>query len=202
MRVQTEDPQLDATRSSLVRRLRDLDDYASWRKFFNTYWKLLYNVARQAGLEDADAQDVVQQAVVGIVRHLPGFVYDRGRGTFKGWLLTVLRSRIADFYRKRKRQPELVGLDDVAWPEAVAPDLERVWDEEWSRRLVGMALEKTKARVSPRQYQIFHSYMVQEWSMQEVTETLRVTRKQVYLAKQRVGKVFEVEVRRLEGSLT
>jgi hypothetical protein len=33
------------TRRSLLSRLRDLGDSESWRTFFETYWRLLYNVA-------------------------------------------------------------------------------------------------------------------------------------------------------------
>ena len=38
------------TRQSLLSRLRDWDDKESWEDFFNTYWRLIYNVARQSGL--------------------------------------------------------------------------------------------------------------------------------------------------------
>ena len=44
------------TRTSLLSRLRNVGDEASWRLFFETYWRLLYNVARKSGLEDADAR--------------------------------------------------------------------------------------------------------------------------------------------------
>src|SRR5215510_11588728 len=38
------------TRTSLLSRLRNVDDDASWRTFFDTYWRLIYNVARKSGL--------------------------------------------------------------------------------------------------------------------------------------------------------
>ena len=41
------------TRSSLLSRLQDWEDAASWQKFFNTSWKLIYNTAIKAGLSDA-----------------------------------------------------------------------------------------------------------------------------------------------------
>src|SRR5262245_37419305 len=47
------------TRQSLLVRLKDWDDSTSWKDFFDTYWKLIYGVARKAGLTDAEAQDVV-----------------------------------------------------------------------------------------------------------------------------------------------
>src|SRR5437764_5754537 len=52
-----------ATRRSLVERLPDLADRAKWQEFFDTYWRLIYGVARKAGLNDAEAQDVVQETI-------------------------------------------------------------------------------------------------------------------------------------------
>ena len=48
------------TRQSLLSRLRDWQDQDGWREFFDSYWRLIYNVARKSGLGDAEAQDVVQ----------------------------------------------------------------------------------------------------------------------------------------------
>jgi len=45
------------TRESVLHRLRDWDDEKSWRDFFETHWKIIYGVARKAGLSDAEAQD-------------------------------------------------------------------------------------------------------------------------------------------------
>ena len=52
------------TRRSLLSRLKDWDNQDSWRDFFNTYWRLIYEFAAKAGLDDADAQDVVQETVI------------------------------------------------------------------------------------------------------------------------------------------
>jgi len=34
-----------ATRASLLGRLKDREDQASWQEFFDTYWQLIYRVA-------------------------------------------------------------------------------------------------------------------------------------------------------------
>jgi len=75
----SENPDSLPTRSSLLSRLRDLGDSGSWRDFFETYWRLLYNVARKSGLADAEAQDVVQDTVIAVARKMPGFHYDPAR---------------------------------------------------------------------------------------------------------------------------
>ena len=93
------------TRRSLLSRLRDHEDKESWQTFFDRYWRLLYNVARRAGLDDVDAQDVVQDTVIAVAKEIPDFRYDRERGTFKQWLFRILRRRVSDHFRKLYRRP-------------------------------------------------------------------------------------------------
>ena len=56
--------ELIPTRDSLLSRLKDRHDDESWRDFFNTYWKLIYGVARKAGMTDAMLAELM--AVVGM----------------------------------------------------------------------------------------------------------------------------------------
>src|SRR6185369_8444012 len=42
------------TRYSLLSRLQDWDDQESWKDFFDTYWRLIYAVARRSGLTEAE----------------------------------------------------------------------------------------------------------------------------------------------------
>src|SRR6266508_412338 len=93
------------TRHSLLNRLKDWRDDVSWREFFDTYWELLYNVARKAGLTDTEAQEVVQETVIGVAKKIGGFETDARRGSFKAWLLHQTRWRIADQFRKRQAEP-------------------------------------------------------------------------------------------------
>jgi len=58
-------------------------------------------VAIKAGLNDAEAQEVVQETIVAVAKQM-GFKYDPKIGSFKGWLLHLTRWRIADKMRKRR----------------------------------------------------------------------------------------------------
>src|SRR5260370_29074870 len=96
------------TRQSLLSRLRDWQDEAGWREFFNTYWRLIYNVARKAGLADAEAQDVVQSTFIYLARRMPNFRYDASRGSFKSWLSVVPPSPTSIHLRQRQPEPPLL----------------------------------------------------------------------------------------------
>src|SRR5262245_50175212 len=92
------------TRESLLVRLKSWDDQASCRDFFNAYWKLVYAAAIKAGLNDARAQDVVQDTIIAVAKKMKDFTYDRKVDSFKGWLLYLTRKRIALEYRRKERE--------------------------------------------------------------------------------------------------
>jgi len=197
--------ELIPTRASLLGRLKDWEDRAGWKEFFDMYWRLIFSVARKAGLTESEAEEVVQETVVSVARQMPEFQYDP-TGSFKAWLLQITRRRIVDQFRKRapwEGGPPRAGEDSsrtatvnrLPAPEA---ELEPVWEEEWHKNLVDAAMRRVKARVAPRQYQMFDLYTVKEWPASEVARTLNVSATQVYLAKHRVARLVREEWRRME----
>jgi DNA-directed RNA polymerase specialized sigma24 family protein len=90
------------------------------------------------------------------------------------------------------------GTPTINRVPAPEPDLGPVWDEEWHRNLVDAALQRVKARVTPRQYQIFDLYVVKGWPVAEVKRTLNVSTARVYLAKHRLARLVREKLRRLE----
>lgn len=198
------------TRRSLLSRLRDLGDDASWRAFFDTYWRLIYNVARKAGLADADAQDVVQETVIAVARKLPDFRYDPSKGSFKQWLLLITRRRIHDHFRRFYRAaPCLTHVEDLAGTlERTAssmhsPDdqLEAAWEYEWRETLFRAALARVRQRSNPKHYQVFDYCVLQNLPAAEVRRMLGLSAAQVYLAKHRVGIAVKRAVAELEREM-
>jgi RNA polymerase sigma factor (sigma-70 family) len=74
--------------------LKDLQNGKSWHQFFDTYAQLIHRTARKAGLSDAESADVVQETMIIVARKILGFKHDRALGSFKSWLLLVVRRRI------------------------------------------------------------------------------------------------------------
>jgi len=190
-----------ATRSTLLVRLKDLDNQQAWQEFYDMYWALLFNFARRAGLSEQDAEEVVMDTVETVARKIEEFEYNRNTGRFKSWLLTIVRFKLGDRFRKQKRlaqRGEMVDLDSMEESQIADPqgvELEKLWDTEWQKRLIDMALERVKQLVGHRQYQIFYCYVIQEQKAEEVADFLNVSKAQVYVAKNRVGKVFEGELK-------
>ena len=196
------------TRDSLLSRLKDWNDRDSWKDFFETYWKLIYRTALQAGLNDAEAQDVVQETVLSVAKVMPDFKYQAATGSFKHWLLQLTGWRIADQFRKRRpgTASEQRGAEDPAGtttleriPDPVGSELNSVWDEEWEKNLMEGALERVKRQVDAKQYQMFDFYVLQRWPVKKVAHTLGVSSGRVYMAKHRISALIKKEIKRLKA---
>ncbi len=198
------------TRVTLLNRIKDVDDSESWREFFETYWRLIYGYALRYGLTEAEAEEVVQETVIEVSRKMPAFTYDPTR-SFKAWLLHTTRWRIQDQLRKRKGpgaagRPNAdthTGTDLIERvPDPAGDYLTTLWEEEWQNNLMAAALDKIKAKVKPRHYQIFDLYVLKEWPVEKVAETLRVSTGQVYLAKFKICRMLKKEIKALAAKMT
>lgn len=201
--------ELIPTRASLLNRLKDWQDQSGWQEFFDTYWKLIYGVARKTGLTDVEAQDVVQEVMASVAKHMPTFEYNPS-GSFKAWLLKMTRWRIISQLRARglvladfAKPTDSASTDPVARiVDPASLDLDRFWEAEWEQNLFDAALRKIKQRVDPKKYQIFDFYVNKEWPPEKVARKFGVSVDQVYLAKHRVAEMIKEEVKRLEQKTT
>ena len=186
------------TRHSLLSRLKECDDQQGWREFFDRYWRLIYGFARKAGMKDPDAQDIVQEVMLSVSKSLPDYRRQKG-GSFKGWLLTIVRRRMADHWRSRLPKDRV----NVPLPEqesALPGDdqaLERIWQEEWEGRLLETAAQRVQQRIGARNYLIFDMTVRQQTPLRDVCRSLGVSAAQVYLAKHRVGRLMKSEIAKL-----
>ncbi len=190
------------TRQSLLSRLKDAGDQESWSAFFDTYWKLIYRAAVRAGLNHAEAQDVVQETISTVCRKMPGFSYDPAKGSFKAWLLRQTSWRISDQFRKRiPVRSSRRKLDDSTRtatvdriPDSAVPALEQLWDREWEKALLEAAMQRVKKKADPRHWQIFDLCARKEWDVSRVAGNLEISRARVYLVKHRIGRLVKKEL--------
>jgi RNA polymerase sigma factor (sigma-70 family) len=195
------------TRRSLLGRLKDLGDEQSWKDFFDTYWKLIYSVAVKSGLRDPEAQDVVQETIISVAKTIGKYRHDPSV-TFKGWLHHLVRRRVADHFRKKRRRELLLDdtsiadtgngslLDQVADPASQL--LDAVWEEEWQRNLVEAALEKLKTQISVKQYQVFYLNVIKGQPVKDVAASMNVGSAYVHLARHRTQPLFRKAVQQIE----
>ncbi len=202
------EPDFLPTRQTLLSRLKDWNDQDSWRDFFETYWKLIFSTAIKSGLNETEAQEAVQETVISVCKSVPDFQYNAAKGSFKKWLLTITRRRIADQFRKRdpRLQGKVRAPDDSRQtgtleriPDPAVPDLDVIWDEEWEQNLIESAVERVKKKVDPKQFQIFDLYVLRQWSVAKISQSLQVSSARIYLAKHRVAALVKKEIKNIES---
>lgn len=179
-----------ATRLSLLVRLCDARDDGAWSQFVEIYAPLVYGFARKHGLQDADAADLTQdvlQAVSGAIRRLD---YDPRRGSFRGWLFTIVRNKLLNFLAAQKRPGRGSGdsevqqrLQDLPAREA---DQTAWWDEEYERRVFAWAAEQVRGHFSESTWQAFWQTAIEGKTGPQAARELRMSVAAVYLAKGRV----------------
>lgn len=197
------------TRSSLLERIKNLDDAESWREFARTYSDLIRRLALKAQLSEDETEDVLQEVLVSVARNIGTFRYDRKVSSFKRWLTMVTRSRTEDQRRKRLMRGLLYApapdVSDTKRTDALEriPDprvspLEAGEAAEWSRNVVDAALARVKRRLKDnKDYQIYYLHVLKEKPVLAVCRQLKVNRGRVYLAKHRVAGLVKKELRTL-----
>jgi RNA polymerase sigma factor (sigma-70 family) len=200
-KIDGEDPLL-VTRQSLIARLSNWDDQLKWQEFFETYWRLIFEVAVRSGLRNDEAQEVVQETCITVARNVGS--YDPKLGKFKAWLLTTTRWKINDQFRKRRpsqnQRPDPHD-DRTATVERIADTgktLEETWEEEWQRNLLDAGIARLKRKVDAKQFQIFDCVAIKGWSSLETARQLGINIAQVYLVKHRLNAMLKKEIRSLE----
>lgn len=194
------------TRPSLLRRVQAWDDAASWEEFHRLYRKLVYGLARRAGLSHEDAEDVTQDVFKRVAETIHQFESDPARGTFRGWLMNLTRWRIADKFASHPKGERLRsgGRDRTATggtgtlERLPAPNhLEAEWESEWQRHLLDAACERIARRVKPRHFQVFELYVRRRTPVLQVSRELGLDPASVYLIGSRLTRQLKAEVARL-----
>lgn len=110
-------------------------DKAAFDTLCDRYLPVIYNRLR-AKLPLEAVEDVTQQVFIGAMR---GIKHYRERSSFRTWILSIARHKIADYYRSRSRHPEAVPLDDGSEGEVDGSERRDAWEEQV---LVRVTLER------------------------------------------------------------
>jgi RNA polymerase sigma factor (sigma-70 family) len=180
---------IPTTRASLLVRLRDLSDQTAWKEFTDLYGPLVYRYARKQGLQDADAADLGQEVFGAVARAVGGLEYDPGRGSFRNWLFTIVRHKLANW--RSASGNRLRGRGDSETQRLleqcpVSVDEEADWQLEWEERMFDWACEQVRKDVTDLTWQAFWRTAVDGQSGKQVSVAQGMTIAAVYRARSRV----------------
>jgi RNA polymerase sigma-70 factor (ECF subfamily) len=190
------------TSPTLLGRLRqEPADQAAWEEFVERYSRKIYAWCRQQNLQDADAQDVTQTVLVKLAQHMRTFAYDPG-GSFRGWLRTLTRNAWNDFIASRGRAGRGSGdprAEASLQTVQASDDLVATLEEQFDQEILEEATARVRLRVTPRSWDAFRLTALEGRSGAEAAQALDMQVAAVFKAKNRVQKLLQEEVRKLEG---
>jgi RNA polymerase sigma factor (sigma-70 family) len=189
------------TRPSLLVRIRDPRDCAAWQTFVEIYAPLIYGFARRRGLQDADAADVGQEVLAEVARCIRSFEYRPELGRFRDWLGVLVRRQIHRF-RDRQRAAPVGAAAGAETPgdrpqDPQSPPVDPEWSDAFKATILYVALERVRPHFETATWRAFECVWLNHQPAAEAAAQLDVAIETVYVAKSRVLKRLEEEVRLL-----
>jgi RNA polymerase sigma-70 factor (ECF subfamily) len=174
------------TSRSLIERVQAADA-AAWDRLVELYAPLVLHWCRRSGLRAEDAADVFQDVFQAVAAHVTGFSRDRAGATFRGWLRTVTRSKVADHFRRFRREPPGLGGSEARrlLSQLPAPEFSDD-DADAERSLFRRTLEGIRSEFEPRTWQAFWRTAVGGECPADVATDLGMSPGAVRVAKSRV----------------
>lgn len=197
-----EGDELIPTKASLLGRLKNSKDQASWQEFFDTYSDLIYGVARKAGLNEEDARNVLEATMGSVAEHMPKFKYDPEIRSFKSWLQQLIRLQIISRTLKRRPSASAPARGTAAVESASsAKALDQMWDAEWKKNLLNAAVANVKRRLDPKKYQIYDLRVNKQLAAEKVAAAMGLSVEEAEAAKEKIAGMIQAEVKRLEEKM-
>ena len=176
----------ETTRSSVIRAVADTQNEAAWQRLFDLYAGFVFSIARSKGLNDSDADDIVQTVFADLARNLPTFEYDREKGRFRSYLTGLVNWRVMDRLKASKRDAELkANFWEEAKSAATAED-EDFEEREWQTAALEEALRRIKPEVRPEHYAAFVASAVEGQDTDVVTKLYGISRDSLYQIRKRL----------------
>jgi RNA polymerase sigma factor (sigma-70 family) len=189
------------TRLSLLLQIRDGTNQAAWQEFVRLYGPVVFGFARKRGLQDADAADLMQDVLRSVSSAIGRLDYDRTQGTFRGWLFTITRNKIFNFFEARRIRPQ--GSGDTTTNRLLAShpdtnDSADVWEVEYQRRVATLAMDRVKSEFHGNTWQAFRLTAIEGVSAADAAKQTGMSAGAVYVAKSRVLARLKQEVETIE----
>jgi len=199
------DPSPGSTSLSLIARVKARDP-AAWKQLVEIYAPLTYFWCRKSGVSAEDSRDVVQDVFSSMWKAIDGFRPDRKSGSFRGWLCTITRSKVADHWRRCAGHPNAIGgtdahrqfqqlqeLDPSTSPGDLSSSIER-------SGVLHRAVQIVRNDFEAKTWQLFSRVVLDGESIATVADEFSVSSAAVRQAKSRVLRRLRVELKSLEDT--
>jgi RNA polymerase sigma-70 factor (ECF subfamily) len=185
--------------SLLLRLSQEARDEGAWNAFVQRYQPFILAWCRERGLQEADAEDVAQTVLSQLLTTMREFRYDPS-GSFRAWLRTVTTRACGRFMVRETRsagqkdEQALRRIEEMPARQELARRIEEIFDSE----LLRQAMDTVREAVEPHTWEAFRLTAIQQLSAAEVGPQVGMPVMHVYVARQRVQRMLQREVERLQ----
>lgn len=176
----------ETTRSSVIRAVANTENEAAWQRFFDLYAGFVFSIARSKGLNDTDADDIVQMVFSDLARNLPSFKYDREKGRFRSYLAALVKWRVIDRLKAVRRDADLKADFMEEAKSAATTEDEDFEEREWQSAAMEETLRRIKPEVRPEHYAAFVASAVEGQDTDVVTKLYGISRDSLYQIRKRL----------------
>lgn len=192
------DSQTSATLLAMLRQVPA--DQAAWARFADRYGRKIYAWCRHWNLQESDAEDISQNVLLKLAEKMRTFEYDPSR-SFRAWLKTVTRHTWIDYSSARNAAVAAGGSQafELLQKAEAREDLVQRLDAEFDQELLEEAMARVRTRVVPRTWEAFERTALRGESGAEAGQALGMKVATVFVAKSKVQKMLQEELRKLES---
>jgi len=180
---------MNETRQSLLFRAQTGETDA-WKDLVDLYRPLILGWLNRQGVPARDLEDLSQEVLFSVVKHLPGIQHSGQQGSFRSWLRTIVWSRTADYWRALDADTLAQGgssataaLQQIADPDS---ELNRQWDDEHDRYVLQCLLDPVEEEFEPITLRAFRRLAIDGVSGAKAAQELGLSMAAVSVAKSRV----------------
>ena len=189
------------TRASLLLRLKHKPgDPNAWSQFVVIYGPRLIQYCKKQGLQEADAVDISQEALLRFWKIADRFSYDPGK-SFRRYLRKLVNSVWSDWQDEQKWQERGAGHSATARLMANLPAREvftACLDEVFDQDLLDLAMRLVQKRVQPQTWEAFRLLALEGQPGKEVSAHLGMKLSSVWVARHNVQRKIQSTLQRLE----
>lgn len=184
-----QDTEFPKTRGSLLLQLKSAGDEDAWREFVDIYKPVIYRIARRRGLQDADAQDLVQKVLVAVAGAIGNWEQRAENIRFRHWLRRVAQNAILNAVTRRAKDTAAGGtVASDLLAEQPTPDVELECEValEHRRELFQRAALLVRSEVADDTWEVFQLAVVENIPIEEVATKIGKSVGAAYACRGRV----------------
>lgn len=189
------------TNETLLERVRQTDAHDAWKLFYEQYWAAILGYGRKLGLDQHQAEEVLQETMVALMRQLPEFQYDRNRGKFRNFLLTIVhRKSLVALRRTRRERDTKVPWETVQHqqPDELSAQPSAEVLRRWQESVFESVLQQLARdeRIGADTLAVFRAYAIEGRPAPEVAAEFGLKENAVYQIKNRLARRVQEKVSR------